>query len=1697
MAEFALGLTKTAVAGAVSRVKSAIEEEGKLRVRVQDDLLFITGEFEMMQSFLSVANAERTHNQVVRTWVRQLRGLAFDVEDCVEFVVHLDKPSRWDWLRRLTSPLVCKARLPLPLDLAVAEIQRLKVRVEDISHRNTRYNLLSNDSATQAPEQLAATADTGATSAFHILNQVWEAAGRKRQDMGDLKRLICSDGNDLELEVISLWSGSTKISTGGADYRGITAAILREAYDDQEICNKFKNRAWVKLMHPFNPEEFIKSVLTQFYESSHQANIGVDFWKNMKALVAMEDEHMQQVSQQRYLVFLEDLSTAAEWRAIRMYLPHGLNGSRIVMATQQLGLALSCTGAPYQVSELSIGQSLCAFFNKVPGRRSDMGDFIWQLRRRGTISVWGLDDGEMSLVHKVYTSIMQKSTGFEGVEFERHNWVTVPDPFDLDAFYWRLFFNFHLVHLEADKIAAVGMDMDHSGLIQECCKFLRKEKCLVVINGLLSTDDWDMLKENLLSEAIKSSIVVITEEESVATYCADEKDGAFNILGLEADVVLGHSIKHCQYYEIGGKEEGQFFSMRRNKARDWIDRFGDPSAPVDASGLLAPGVESVWGGAGAEKSRLIRTVYYNQMLGPSDLEFTALSWVDVQHPFNLTDFCWSLYLDFYSDNPEAKQIAAVGMIKGQDPVAECRKFLCEQKCFVVINGLHSKDDWDSIKDAGLSEPTKSCIVVIASDKMVAMHCATDEFRVVDLMRGSEADERGVFGETDSLSGRVFSNRLGEAHAWMDKYDADIHHVENSYICGRLFFPVVISVWGIAGVGKSSLIKSIYYNAMFGLRYGRKRYAAYSWVHVPNPFDLKEFTWHLLLDFLSDFPEFKENATYNMLAGHDPFEMCRMILHQHKCFVVIDALRSTHDWDLIKNALLLSKPFKGCIIVNTYKQSVAAHCAEDEKNVINVKGLEADAALRFFRKIAWPGKQMSSEEVKVSKLTLEKCGGLPKVIAAVGQYFSSSAAVAAKDQYFRRAAGECCGSSELSTTLLNLINADFMGNLENDPRFDNLRTLFSWMQSYFDACSDSLKPCIFYLSVFPAGHKSIRPRRLVRRWIAEGYSRDKIGSTAEENGEKLFSELIKLSIIQWSVSKVCQVNGFFREYIISRPMEDNLVFALEGRCRPNSQRAGQHLTVSSSWDRDKIVYESIDFTRLRSLTVFGKWMSFFVSDNMRLLRVLDLEDTSGVTNDELKKISKLLRRLKFLSVRGCREITRLPDSLCDMRQLQTLDIRYTSIVTLFVNISKLQKLQYIRAGSTMPSNGEAEDTTVAAADPPEANGDCTVPTEEHNTSTSDEDDSTAPSLATAADDTSTPEANGDCTVPTEEHNTSTSDEDDSTAPSLATAADDTSTPEANGDGTVPSVPTAAAPPPDQVGDSPETWSSRACNTVSTWFSNVNKLRRCHHKIKNGGVEVAPCAARGIGKLTALHTLGVVNVRGAGGKVVLKELKKLTQLRKLRLSGINRKNWQDLCHAISGHGYLESLSLQLDDNNEQQDLCCLDEISMPPEALTSLKLYGGNVSVSPAWMKQLRNLRKGRLEDLELTISAQEDMDIIEELSCTGMYRRLCLKPIQDGKLCFKHGVRTRQLEARVLKIDCSTHKLAVGFGYCILESVEVLVVHCSTTDSSLKFFGPGLGELRRLKEVWLTGSYSEATKQHLEQKVAEHSENPVLKLDEEP
>lgn len=371
-------------------------------------------------------------------------------------------------------------------------------------------------------------------------------------------------------------------------------------------------------------------------------------------------------------------------------------------------------------------------------------------------------------------------------------------------------------------------------------------------------------------------------------------------------------------------------------------------------------------------------------------------------------------------------------------------------------------------------------------------------------------------------------------------------------------------------------------------------------------------------------------------------------------------------------------------------------------------------------------------------------------------------------------------------------------------------------------------------------------------------------------------------------------------------------------------------------------------------------------------MLDLEDTSGVTDEDLKQIVKLVTRLKFLSVRGCRGISRLPDSMIGMRQLQTLDVKHTLIVMLPPDICKLPKLQYIHAGNTEPwYEGDGIVTIQSAAD---------------------------------EDQITTPQQDIDVT-PTN------------------------------------------LPPPSSEAD-------------------------------NVGIEVPI----GIGNLTVLHTLGVVDVRSAGGKALLEELEhgKLSQLHKLKVSGINRGNIEQFFSAISGHRHLVSLSVRLDDN-VQHDITLPEP---PRKTLRKMKLYG-NVLNLPVWINRFKSLK---FLDIEMTITKGEDLLPLQELVKKGILRRLCAKLIQDGDLHLGMP-NQKSINFQNLKIDCSS-KVNVTFGESKL--VKVLMVRCFS-GSDLQF--SGLEKLESLEEVWLMGAYGNTLKQELDQQLSKHpnKEKPVLKL----
>lgn len=303
----------------------------------------------------------------------------------------------------------------------------------------------------------------------------------------------------------------------------------------------------------------------------------------------------------------------------------------------------------------------------------------------------------------------------------------------------------------------------------------------------------------------------------------------------------------------------------------------------------------------------------------------------------------------------------------------------------------------------------------------------------------------------------------------------------------------------------------------------------------------------------------------------------------------------------------------------------------------------------------------------------KCGGLPQVIINVAASLQ-----------------ERSSFKEWKKTRDHLT-----AELQNNPKLKGTNKILT---HGYKNLSSSLKSCFLYLSVFPQD-SIIRRRCLVRRWIAEGYSREKHGMSAEEVADKQFQDLISRNMIQPSGTTTSKIGNSWETYVFEfqnlmhkvsrrKSAKENLVLVLDEDEHSSSQAKSRarHVTVLEGWSREKkksnALESIVDLSHIRSLTVIGECKSFFISKKMRLLRVLDLEDTNGLRDHDLSPIGKL-RHLRYLSLRGVRGIFHLPDSVGNLSNLETLDVRGTTVTKLPSTIAKLLKLKYLRAGIIAP------------------------------------------------------------------------------------------------------------------------------------------------------------------------------------------------------------------------------------------------------------------------------------------------------------------------------------------------------------------------------------------------------------------------------
>lgn len=197
-----------------------------------------------MQSFLRVATAHpeaTVRNNTVKTWVKQVRDLAYGIEDyLLYFALYAATTSSSRAAGSWLSPAVIVARYRI-----VARIRDLKASIEDINQRNLRYHVVVG-SPVVAPR--------AADEQKHVM-----LPNDADHDELTFQLGIIDDGNEKAqlIELIYDNNGSVGVVSVWGMGGMVKSSLVCMVHNNPVVLKEFDYDAWIVVSHPLdNPDMF-------------------------------------------------------------------------------------------------------------------------------------------------------------------------------------------------------------------------------------------------------------------------------------------------------------------------------------------------------------------------------------------------------------------------------------------------------------------------------------------------------------------------------------------------------------------------------------------------------------------------------------------------------------------------------------------------------------------------------------------------------------------------------------------------------------------------------------------------------------------------------------------------------------------------------------------------------------------------------------------------------------------------------------------------------------------------------------------------------------------------------------------------------------------------------------------------------------------------------------------------------------------------------------------------------------------------------------------------------------------------------------------------------------------------------------------------------------------------------------------------
>ncbi|XP_022878416.1 putative late blight resistance protein homolog R1A-4 [Olea europaea var. sylvestris] len=450
---------------------------------------------------------------------------------------------------------------------------------------------------------------------------------------------------------------------------------------------------------------------------------------------------------------------------------------------------------------------------------------------------------------------------------------------------------------------------------------------------------------------------------------------------------------------------------------------------------------------------------------------------------------------------------------------------------------------------------------------------------------------------------------------------------------------IISIVGMAGLGKTTLAKKVY-NDPSVTHYFDVR----AWCCASQAYQRRE----LLLDILSHFMELTDTS-YQM-SDEDLALSLYKSLNGMRYLIVIDDVWIIDPWDDLKR-IFPDDQIGSRIMITSRIDHAALHTEHNSSPHFLPLFSEAESWELLQAKL-FQQEKCPMELVEVGKEIARKCSGLPLAVVVIAGLLAK---MDKKNDQWKKVA----------KSLSSLVS-------ESRQYMDMLELSYNHLPHH-------LKPCFLFFGAFAAS-KEISVNKLLRLWIAEGFVQKSKLKSVEDTAEDYLMDLICRSLVIAGKKrskggvKTCHIHDLLHDLCMAKAKQENFLKQINGYDELYAPYFGgfdvhsfvytlpQKIRLSIYCSRNDIIAWKPANKQVCTLLYFATddrysdwtypWDFSAISYSLKLLKVLDWSSISF--GDIFPSGIQFLVHLRYLGVRG--GMNSIPSSISNLVNLEVLFVK---------------------------------------------------------------------------------------------------------------------------------------------------------------------------------------------------------------------------------------------------------------------------------------------------------------------------------------------------------------------------------------------------------------------------------------------------------